>query len=218
MEEFKRQFKLFEENSLKMSKVINEMNNQITNIDNIIEHILTPQEQCSIGPSNDPPDEWFGTNLKPLVKFVPENGPESLKALVQEHFKEFGTEISINGFFTDTKEEWIHDRDSKAIRRAIAKYEKDTDTILQPRMVLVYEHAPGRLLKYHCHGIYRGIPNDCVNYIKRYCERLCGRTEINAIAKQNDYIDYMFKSYILCPKHKIEVFEKWHKHDFTIIA
>lgn len=167
-------------------------------------------------------DDIHGVVLKPLSKLrqkmekkkVTINDAQELFKLTQAYYRDFGTEISINGFPTKDKDEWISIRDERAIRRAIYKYMKDTNTKIEPKMILVYEHAN----KYHCHGIFRGIPNDCVDYIRRYCERICGRTEIKMVENQEAYINYMFKSYIPGLHTKIDCLEHFDKYDYVTIG
>lgn len=224
MANFQTLLKRFELENEEIKARINDMNNQITNIEGIYER---KEDHCQdIGPKQ-PQDNWYvdGMVFKPLVENQPENEKsdtiKNLYQTVKNDYKEFGTSISVNGRYDPKdKDEFIQQRDIKAIKSAINKYQKDTGRQIQPKMICIYEHAPGNLLKYHFHGIFRGVPNDCVAYIKRYCERYCGRTDISMIEKQEDYTDYMFKSYIpeIGIKHHIEIPEEFHSYDYFKIG
>lgn len=187
-------------------------NKMVLRIESIIEELT----KLKI-PMTEFKNHSVGGDFKPLSNLRPKMGVEDLYKLANEEFNTYGTEISINGFYTKDKDEWIQQRDIKSIRSAIAKYIKDTKrTDIKPKMLCIYEHAS----KYHFHGIFRGIPNDCVDYIRKFCTRRCGRTEIKAISKQHNYIQYMFKSYIPeCAKeHKIDILEHFDDYDYFTIG
>lgn len=185
MEDFKNLLARADEHNKKMLSTINDINNTILNMDNIIEELKVEHLDNSdvYGVLNDSCLQ----NTTAAKKYI-----RQLYEKTKEEFKDFGTEISINGRYTIDKDEWIAERDEKAIRYAISRWIKDTGRKINPKMVCVYEHAG----KYHFHGIFKGIPNDCIDYIRRVCNKRCGRIEIGSIYNQDSYIDYMFKSYI----------------------
>lgn len=142
-----------------------------------------------------------GAQNKALVHFAPmaikSATAENLYKLALKEFSDTGSEISINGDLTNDKDEWIQQRDTKAILMGIKRYLKDTGrTDLNIKMICVYEHSSEFFMKYHFHGIFKGIPNDCMAVIRKYCAARCGRTEIKMIKDQDNYLKYMFKSYI----------------------
>lgn len=211
-----------------MIRRINDTNNMITHLEEIIDRLK--EEPVDNSDYDGVLETPCLQNTQKTKKYI-----RQLYEQTKETFKDFGTEISINGNPTNDKDEWIQQRDEKAIRYAIAKYIKDTGRQLQPKMVCIYEHAS----KYHFHGIFKGLPNDCVDYIRKICSKRCGRIEIQMINDQDKYIDYMFKSYIeecrirhnqsidefirtnknpkLRPKQKIEVLEDYKEYDSITI-
>lgn len=212
-----------------MLRRINDNNCMITHLEEIVDNLLAIHIDTS---------DYDGVLKFPCLQNTQKAKKciRQLYEITKEEFKDYGTEISINGFPTTDKDEWIQQRDVKAIRYAIAKYIKDTGRQIHPKMVCIYEHAT----KYHFHGIFRGIPNDCVDYIRKICSKRCGRIEISMINNQDSYIDYMFKSYIeecrirfnnsvdefiktnknpkLRPKQKIELLEDYQEYDSHTIG